>query len=261
MAESSTAVMRVLLGVEKARTKPIDCECIEDVNEACKVVDCSPTPFQAITENYRKAHIRIHGLDITIENPKGSMRRKLRPDGSVIWECEMPAHYGYIKNTVGSDFDQVDCFIGEHDKTKFIFIIDQCHPDSGKYDESKCMIWYKNAKKAKKSYMKSFSDGSGKDRFMGISGLDIDSFKKWLKTNATLQAMTTDFDQAIPDQGKRGGRVYPKPAKVASLLRVILRAEEEDEKDDKKPKKEEHGQMANCEARTPRPCAGYPRKE
>src|SRR5215469_3527784 len=215
-------VFYALLGLAKAR-KPVDCDCIEDVNQACKTVNCTPTPFQLITENYRKAHIRIKGLNITIENPKGSLRRKLRPDGSVIWASEMPAHYGYIRNTVGSDFDQVDCFIGKHDKSNFVYIVDQQHPDSGKYDESKCMIWFKNAKHAKKCYMKSFADGSGKKRFQGISGFDIDSFKKWLKSNATLQSMTSDFDQAIPDQGKRGYPTYPRPRKVASVLAHVLR--------------------------------------
>lgn len=266
MTLAAIPIMRELLGVAEKNSsrKPVDCKSIKEVDDACKVVNCEPSPFQAITENYRKAHIRIEGLPITIENPKGSMRRKLRPDGSVIWECEMPAHYGYIKNTVGSDFDQVDCFIGHHDGSKFIYIIDQCHPDSGKYDESKCMIWFKTPKKAKKCYMKSFSDGSGKKRFLGISGLDIDSFKEWLKSNATLQAMTTDFDQAIPDQGKRGGAVYPRPrrAKIAALLREILCAEDNEDKDKKKEEHEDHeGDMASCEERSPRPCAGYPRKQ
>lgn len=197
---------RAFLGypiLKNSSNNPVECKDIDDVDKACKIVNTDPTPLQKITENYRKAHIRIKGLNITIENPKGSIRSKQRPDGSLIWAAKMPAHYGYIKRTIGADFDQVDCFIGKHYKSDFVYIVDQKHHESGKFDESKCMIWFKTMKQAVKCYCESFSDGSGPDRIMSISGLDWESFQRWLKTNAPLQQMLNDFKQATPDEGKR----------------------------------------------------------
>jgi Inorganic Pyrophosphatase len=46
-------------------------------------VNPTPTEAQKTAGNYQKAHIRIHGLDISIENPKGSYRTGVhaaRPD-------------------------------------------------------------------------------------------------------------------------------------------------------------------------------------
>lgn len=63
-----------------------------------------PTDAQKEAGNYKKGHISVHGLDVTIENPRGSKRSGKGPDGKP-WEVEMSAHYGYIRsfkpNTLG----------------------------------------------------------------------------------------------------------------------------------------------------------------
>ena len=51
---------------------------------------------------------RIYGLDISIENKKGSYRSGIDKDGHK-WKVKMYNDYGYIRGTVGVDKDHLDC--------------------------------------------------------------------------------------------------------------------------------------------------------
>lgn len=70
-----------------------------------------PTEPQQRAGNYAKGHVKIHGLDISIENPRGSIREGRDPDGKP-WKVRMPVPYGYIRGSMGADNSQVDVFIG-----------------------------------------------------------------------------------------------------------------------------------------------------
>jgi len=61
-----------------------------------------PTPAQKKAGNYRKLHTTVHGMNLSIENEKGSTRSGVGKDGKK-WSVAMPAHYGYIKGTTGAD--------------------------------------------------------------------------------------------------------------------------------------------------------------
>ena len=74
--------------------------------------------------NYRMDHLALHGLDISIETPRGSMRSGKSPDGKE-WSMEMPWDYGYIRRTKGKDGDHVDVFIGAHKDSEVVFVVDQ----------------------------------------------------------------------------------------------------------------------------------------
>jgi GGDEF domain-containing protein len=56
-----------------------------------------PTPAQKDAGNYKKGHVRVHGLDISIENPQGSVRSGVGPNGQK-WQQELKSHYGYIRS-------------------------------------------------------------------------------------------------------------------------------------------------------------------
>lgn len=62
---------------------------------ASRQTDTMPTEAQKEAGNYRKGKVTVAGLDITIENPKGSRRSGVSKDGTP-WSVVMPAHYGYI---------------------------------------------------------------------------------------------------------------------------------------------------------------------
>jgi hypothetical protein len=170
----------------------------EHIEGQARIVDRNPTDGQKEAGNYRKGHVKVHGLDISIENPRGSWRTG-GPEGKR-WKSCLPHHYGYIRKTEGGDGDHVDCFIGPHLKAPNIFIIDQHHLDGGKgFDEHKCMIGFGSKKQAMEAYHRAFSDGKGKDRIGHIETMTVDQFKDWLRHSDTTAPVKHRAD---------GGRVH-----------------------------------------------------
>jgi hypothetical protein len=151
-------------------------------------IDLDPTDGQKAAGNYRKGHIRVHGLDITIENPRGSYRVGVGSNGKK-WRSRLPNHYGYIRNTEGGDGDHVDTYIGPHLKAAKVYVIDQHHLGGGGWDEHKCFIGFGSQKQAEQAYCRAFSDGRGMARIGHIAAMDVDKFKDWLKSGRTRHAV------------------------------------------------------------------------
>jgi hypothetical protein len=55
---------------------------------------------------------KVQGMDISIENKKGSVRNGIDKDGHE-WNTRMNYDYGYIRGTVGKDKDHLDCVAPE----------------------------------------------------------------------------------------------------------------------------------------------------
>jgi hypothetical protein len=167
-------------------------------------VNTEPTPAQKEAGNYKKTHLSVDGLDIAIENEKGSTRKGIGPDGKP-WEVVMPDHYGYIKRTKGADGDHVD--ITYSGKGEHVFVIDQIDPDTGKFDEHKVMYGYKDGPAAMEAYEKSFSDGRGFDRIGNIVSMSKDKFQEWLKEGNTKKEASDQHELPIPEdvRAKGGG--------------------------------------------------------
>ena len=143
-----------------------------------------PTDRQKEAGNYPKGHIKVHGLEISIENPQHSIRAgsKSRPDKT--WQSLSPAHYGYIRRTIGADGDQLDCYVTNNpEDSDQIFIIDQVDPSTKEFDEHKIVIGAKTPEDAKLIYHSGFSDGSSQDRIGGITQMSVHDFKSWIKGN------------------------------------------------------------------------------
>ena len=155
---------------------------IQNLREQIKRVNTKPSEAQKHHGNYKMGHVRIHGLDITIENPKGSTREGKSKDGKS-WRTVLPAHYGYIKGTKGADKDHVDCYLGPDHGASRIFVIDQKHHDTGKFDEHKIMIGYGSVHDAAKAYRAAFSDNH--DRVLAITIMSIRKFRDWLNSGKT----------------------------------------------------------------------------
>ena len=147
-------------------------------------IHSEPSEKQKEAGNYAKDHVRVHGLDISIENAKGASRSGTGKDGKP-WSVRMPAAYGYIRGSVGADKDHVDCYLGPHVKSPMVFIVDQMDADSGKFDEHKCMIGFASKAQAVATYRKAFSDGRADDRLGHVTEMAIDEFKHWLANGNT----------------------------------------------------------------------------
>lgn len=119
-----------------------------------------PTEAQKKAGNYKVGKINISGLNISIENPQGSVRKGKDEDGKS-WEVQMSAHYGYMRGTVGADGDQIDVFIKPGTPEDFdgmAFVIPQRKPD-GSFDEHKVMIGYTSIEEAKAAYKAHYAKG------------------------------------------------------------------------------------------------------
>ena len=139
-----------------------------------------PEPTQAQKEagNYKKGKVRLHGLDISIENPKGSKRKGVDESGKA-WETTMQHHYGDIKTTKGADGDAIDVFIGENTDSEKVFVVDQVNPDTGAFDEAKVMMGFDSVEDATKAYQSNYDkDWKG---LGNITETNVDEFKQWIK--------------------------------------------------------------------------------
>ncbi len=93
-----------------SRARPARVTDESDIERAGQKVNTEPSEAQKAAGNYQKGHLKLRGLDITIENPKGSVRTGKGKDGAE-WRSELPAAYGYVKRTTGRDGDNVDVLV------------------------------------------------------------------------------------------------------------------------------------------------------
>lgn len=146
------------------------------------LVDVDPEPTEAEIEagNYAKGHVHLHGLDITIENAKGSTRSGTDKSGKE-WSVEMPASYGYIKGTTGKDKDHLDVYIGPDPASELVVIVNQ-QTLGGRFDEHKVLLGFSNEKKAVETYDKAYSCGLGPKLRQSVATTTMAGFKKWIKS-------------------------------------------------------------------------------
>lgn len=149
-------------------------------------IEREPSEAQKKAGNYAKDHVRIHGMDISIENAKGHYRRGVDKGGKP-WQVKMPAHYGYIKGTEGRDKDHVDVYLGPHRAAPHVYVVDQVDADSKKFDEHKAFLGFASEQQARDTYRKAFSDGRGHERIGHVSTMTVEAFKHWLMNGDTTK--------------------------------------------------------------------------
>ncbi|WP_421279895.1 LPD38 domain-containing protein [Aeromonas taiwanensis] len=141
-----------------------------------------PTEAQKEAGNYKKGHLTLQGLDIALENPKGSTRSGIDPDGKA-WQSTMAHDYGYIKRTQGADGDHVDVFIGDKPDSETVYVVDQVDPKTGKFDEHKVMMGFADEQAARAGYLGNYEEGW---KGLGaIKAMTVVDFKRWVKEGDT----------------------------------------------------------------------------
>jgi hypothetical protein len=117
---------------------------------------------------------KIQGMDVSIENKRGSVRSGTDKDGHD-WSIKMNFAYGYIRGTVGKDKDHLDCYLGPNPDSVKVFVVHQNDPTTGAYDEDKVMLGFDTLEEAKSAYLSQY-DRPG---FLGsIDAMDIETFKE-----------------------------------------------------------------------------------
>ena len=144
-------------------------------NETTRV-ETNPTEAQKEAGNYKKGHIKVDGMNITIEQPKGSIRRGKDASGKE-WESEMHNTYGYIRGTEGVDGDHIDIFLSENPNEGNVFVVDQVNKD-GSFDEHKVMYGFADKESARQAYLSNYEDGW--QGLGNITEVSKEEFKKWI---------------------------------------------------------------------------------
>lgn len=169
-----------------------------------------PTESQMEAGNYKKGHVNINGLDISIENPRGSIRSGIDNDGES-WSVKMAHHYGYIKKTEGADGEHIDVYIGRNPESQKVFIVDQVNPD-GSFDEHKVMVGFKTKGQATSGYRANYTKGW---KVGPITEMSMDEFKEWIEsgdTNKPLFATGVKQNNVSYGLAKNQGNPYEPEA-------------------------------------------------
>ncbi|WXL27773.1 LPD38 domain-containing protein [Ectopseudomonas mendocina] len=154
----------------------------------------SPSAAQIEAGNYKKGKVRVHGLELSIENPRGSERSGKRPDGSE-WRHTMSDHYGYIRRTTGTDGEQVDVYLGPQAESDQVFVVDQLNQQDGSFDEHKVMLGFPDEESAVAAYRSNFDA----DWQMGkVSAMPVAEFKEWLKGGDLAKPVAATEEEGSP---------------------------------------------------------------
>jgi hypothetical protein len=167
---------------------------LSELERARAEVDRQPTEAEKAAGNYAKGHIVLNGIPISIENPKGSVRRGVDANGKP-WESKLPWDYGYIKRTEGADGDHVDVFIGPDLDSPHVFIVDQ-NKAGGAFDEHKVMLGFDNEQAARAGYLAAYNIDMSQ-RIGAVTVMSFPEFKEWL-ANGDTAAPAVEAQQARP---------------------------------------------------------------
>lgn len=154
----------------------------EKVSEAEADVNTNPTEAQKEAGNYKKGHVQIGTFNITIEQPKGSVRSGVDKGGKK-WEIEMQNTYGYIRGTEGVDGDHIDVFLSNDIdgwNGRQVYVIDQRNED-GTFDEHKVMLGFNDINEAETAYLSNYEEGW--QGLGAITGVAIEDFEKWIASS------------------------------------------------------------------------------
>ena len=183
------------ISLQQAREKPAE---KTEIDEAAAVADTNPSDTQKASGNYRKGHVDVQGIPVTIETPKGAERKWTNPETGESGTTEVQDHYGDIKGSKGADGDHVDTYVGDHPESPEAFIIDQVDPKTGEFDEHKVMLGYENETRAAEAYRHGFSDGSGDERMGDITPIPTAEVKEWAQTADTTKPAAETVSPIAP---------------------------------------------------------------
>ena len=193
----------------------------EKVAKAEEETDTNPTEAQKEAGNYKKGHVRIGQFDITVENPKGSVRRGTDASGKA-WEQTMQNTYGYIRGTEGVDGDHIDVFLtNDIDgwNGRRVYVVDQYNED-GTFDEHKVMLGFNDEAEAQDAYLSNYEKGWSFKRKLVMSSANLEDFEKWINSSHRKTKPFAEYKSVSREND--GNRVTTRGNDLAARVREIL---------------------------------------
>lgn len=191
----------------------------KEIADARAEVNTNPTEGQKEAGNYKKGHVTIDGLDITIENPKGSQRTGTDANGKQ-WSITMQNDYGYIRGTKAVDGDHIDIFLSDNPTTGNVFVVDAIDQETGEFDESKVMYGFESADAAREAYLSNYEEGW---KVGIITEVSKEEFKKWIDSS-TNKIKPFSYYKSVNEIGAQNESQVPQPNLLPQKLREAYEA-------------------------------------
>lgn len=139
-----------------------------------------------------RKRVTWHGLDISIEHPRGSTRKGVDAGGTP-WEITLTHDYGYLLKTKGVDGDHVDVFLGDDPRSESVYVIHTLTaPDFREYDEDKCMLDFSSEDDARAAF---FANYSRAEFFGSMDVIPVGRFIDKVLATKSAPKMITATDQ------------------------------------------------------------------
>jgi len=119
---------------------------------------------------------RYAGFDVVVECEQGDHRHEGSSGGA-----EMAAPYGFFPGTIANDGDSLDVFLGPHEASNRVFVIDQLDPDTKRFHQPKVFLGWGDGKDVLKVFNAFYADGRGPERFGGGKEYTLSDFRQYFR--------------------------------------------------------------------------------
>lgn len=192
-----------------------------------KETDTTPTEKQKEADNYKKGHVQVGTFNITIENPKGSVRSGIDTEGNK-WETTMQNTYGYIRGTEGVDGDHIDVFLSDDIdgwNGRKVFVVDQYNED-GTFDEHKVMLGFNEADAAEAAYFANYDRNWAKKHKTVLTGVNLEEFEKWIESSHRKTKAFSEYKSVKTIEGQSSGTQGNRLSEVKSRIEELHKEQE-----------------------------------
>ena len=192
-----------------------------------KETDTTPTEKQKEAGNYKKGHVQVGTFNITIENPKGSVRSGIDTEGNK-WETTMQNTYGYIRGTEGVDGDHIDVFLSDDIdgwNGRKVFVVDQYNED-GTFDEHKVMLGFNEADAAEAAYFANYDRNWAKKHKTVLTGVNLEEFEKWIESSHRKTKAFSEYKSVKTIEGQSSGTQGNRLSEVKFRIEELYKEQE-----------------------------------
>lgn len=199
----------------------------EQVQAAEAGVNVNPTDKQKEAGNYKKGHVQIGTFNVTIEQPKGSVRSGVDANGNK-WETTMQNTYGYIRGTEGVDGDHIDVFLSDDIDAwngRRVFVVDQYNED-GSFDEHKVMLGFNETDDAEVAYFANYDSDWANNHKTVVTAVNLEDFEKWIDSSHRKTKAFAEYKSVKNVEEQSSGTQVDKLSEIKSRIEELHKEQE-----------------------------------
>lgn len=192
-----------------------------------KETDTTPTEKQKEAGNYKKGHVQVGTFNITIENPKGSVRSGIDTEGNK-WKTIMQNTYGYIRGTEGVDGDHIDVFLSDDIdgwNRRRVFVVDQYNED-GSFDEHKVMLGFNETDDAEAAYFANYDSDWANNHKTVVTAVNLEDFEKWIDSSHRKTKAFAEYKSVKSVEEQSSGTQADRLSEIKSRIEELHKEQE-----------------------------------